>query len=129
MVTAGEIEMRKGALIDYTIRWMGLPMKWRTLITEYRAASLLRGRTITGSLQTMEASLISFKEVSGGTQLSQTASNTNCPWEFLGVWRTLVFVGRQLRGIFAYRQRAIAKILGVPGIRFTDPVIRTLATL
>jgi hypothetical protein len=36
-------------------------------------------------------------------------------------------VGKQLRRIFSYRQRAIAKILAVPGIRFTDPVIGTLA--
>lgn len=35
VTTPGEIAMRKGAQIDYTIRWMGLPMKWRTLITDY----------------------------------------------------------------------------------------------
>ncbi len=29
------IEMRKGAEIEYTIRWLGLPMHWKTLILEY----------------------------------------------------------------------------------------------
>src|SRR5271165_1139918 len=35
-VTTNEIEMRTGALIDYEIHWLGLPMKWRTLISDYQ---------------------------------------------------------------------------------------------
>ena len=35
-VTTGNVEMQKGASIDYEIHWLGLPMKWRTLITEYQ---------------------------------------------------------------------------------------------
>jgi ligand-binding SRPBCC domain-containing protein len=29
------VAMQEGAEIDYTIRWMGLPLSWRTLIEEY----------------------------------------------------------------------------------------------
>src|ERR1019366_598930 len=29
------IQMRKGAEIDYQIRWLGLPLKWKTAIAEY----------------------------------------------------------------------------------------------
>ena len=31
-----------------------------------------------------------------------------------------LMVGRQVRGIIAYRRRAIARILGVEGVRFTE---------
>src|SRR5437660_6838589 len=35
IVSNGSIEMRRGAEIDYTIRWLGLPLRWKTLITAY----------------------------------------------------------------------------------------------
>ncbi|MDX1396034.1 MAG: SRPBCC family protein [Gemmatimonadota bacterium] len=35
IVTPGEIEMRAGALIDYRLRIRGVPMRWRTEITEW----------------------------------------------------------------------------------------------
>src|SRR5690348_2269824 len=30
-----KVMMRKGAEIEYSIRWLGLPMKWKTVIAEY----------------------------------------------------------------------------------------------
>ena len=29
------VKMRKGAEIDYQIRWLGIQLKWKTVITEY----------------------------------------------------------------------------------------------
>ena len=35
VVTPEPVVMRKGAEIDYVIRWLGLPIRWKTLITAY----------------------------------------------------------------------------------------------
>src|SRR5438270_507189 len=35
IVNPDHIQMRKGAEIDYVIRWMGLPIRWKTVIQEY----------------------------------------------------------------------------------------------
>ena len=34
-VITKDVEMRKGAEIEYNIRWLGLPMHWKTLIADY----------------------------------------------------------------------------------------------
>ena len=48
------------------------------------------------------------------------------PLGILGRMAHGVIVARQLKGIFAYRQRAIAGILRVPGVRYTEPEITGL---
>ena len=35
VLTPSPIKMERGALIDYTIKVMGFPLRWRTLITSY----------------------------------------------------------------------------------------------
>jgi hypothetical protein len=126
-VTTKDVEMRNGALIDYEIRWLGLPMKWRTLITEYAPPHSFRDEQLHGPYKLWRHHH-SFKEVDGAAFISDRVEY-ELPWGILGRMAHAFIVGRQLRGIFAYRQHAIAKILGVPGVRFTSPVIGTLAIL
>ena len=37
ILTPSPIEMKEGALIDYTVNIFGFPIRWRTLITDYKA--------------------------------------------------------------------------------------------
>ena len=34
-ILSAQLEMRRGLEIDYVIRWLGIPMHWKTLIAEY----------------------------------------------------------------------------------------------
>jgi ligand-binding SRPBCC domain-containing protein len=118
--------MRSGALIDYNIRWLGLPMKWRTRITVYQPPLFFVDEQVLGPYKLWRHSH-DFDEVDGVSTISDRVEY-ELPMGTIGRLAHGVIVGRQLREIFAYRQRAIARILGVPGIRFTDPQIVNLGT-
>ena len=117
--------MRKDALIDYQIRWLSVPLKWRTLITDYQPPHCFVDEQLRGPYKLWRHNH-GFEEANGVTVISDRVEY-ELPWGILGRVAHVVVVGRQLQDIFAYRQRAITRILGVPGVRFTHPVIRTLA--
>lgn len=124
--TPGPIEMRKGAVIDYTMRWLGIPVKWRTLITEYQPGKCFVDEQTRGPYQ-LWRHRHDFKSVDG-TSLISDRVEYQLPMGVFGRLAHGLILGRQLKGIFAYRQRAIARIFAVPGIRFTEPEIRILET-
>jgi ligand-binding SRPBCC domain-containing protein len=126
-VTTRDVEMREGALIDYEIRWLRLPMRWRTRITLYQPPQSFQDEQLRGPYKLWRHHH-GFREVNGAAVISDRVEY-ELPWGILGQMAHALIVGRQLRGIFAYRQRAIAAILGVPGVKSTDPIIRPLATL
>jgi ligand-binding SRPBCC domain-containing protein len=124
ITTNGKIEMRKGAEIDYRIRWLGLPMRWRTLITEFDPPRFFSDEQLRGPYRLWSHSHY-FTEVDGTSTITDRVVY-EMPMGIIGRVAHSLMVGRQLQGIFAYRQRAIAKILGVPDIRFGEPEIANL---
>ena len=36
IITPTPIEMKEGAIIDYTVKILGVPVRWRTMITSYK---------------------------------------------------------------------------------------------
>jgi ligand-binding SRPBCC domain-containing protein len=124
--TPGPIEMRQGTIIDYTIRWLGLPVKWRTLITEYQPGKYFVDEQSRGPYKLWRHHH-EFSVVDGASLISDRVEY-QLPMGIIGRLAHGMIVGRQLQRIFAYRQRAIARIFGVPGIRFTEPEIKTLGT-
>ena len=116
--------MRKGAVIDYRIRWLGLPLKWRTLITDYQPPRFFVDEQLKGPYRLWKHRH-EFKEENGASMISDRVEY-ELPLGILGRMAHTVIVARQLKGIFAYRQRAIAGVLRVPGVRYTEPEITGL---
>lgn len=115
------IAMREGAEIDYIIRWQGLPMKWKTLITQYDPPRCFVDEQLRGpySLWHHEHT---FEETAEGVAIRDRVVY-RLPLGPLGRIAHALMVKRQLLEIFRFRQAAIAKILAVPGITFDDPQV------
>jgi ligand-binding SRPBCC domain-containing protein len=109
ITTAELVTIHEGAEIEYQIRWLGLPISWRTRITAYEPPLLFEDEQAEGPYA-LWRHRHSFEEVDDGTVVSDRVEYA-LPFGPLGRLAQLL-VGRQLRGIFAYRQRALIQLLG-----------------
>ncbi|MCC6964034.1 MAG: SRPBCC family protein [candidate division Zixibacteria bacterium] len=107
IVTPTPIAMNAGALIDYTIKVMGLRLRWRTLISHYDPPHAFVDEQINGPYRLWHHRH-SFREVEGGTLISDEVKYA-LPLGILGRIAHSLFVKRQLRGIFAYRAEVIGE--------------------
>jgi len=106
------IRMRAGAEIDYVIGWLGLPMKWKTLIVTYDPPRLFIDEQARGPYALWHHEH-TFEPTAGGVAIRDRV-DYRLPLGVLGRVAHAVMVKRQLLGIFRYRQTAIARILNVP---------------
>jgi hypothetical protein len=111
-------EMRSGAVIDYTIRWLGLPMPWRTIIREYEPPYRFVDVQARGPYALWEHTHL-FRPSPQGTLVTDEVRYA-LPLGPLGRLAHAIMVRRQLDGIFAYRRGALNRILGAGAPR--DPV-------
>src|SRR3954447_25035160 len=111
VTTAGAIDMRPGAEIDYVIKWLGLPMRWKTLITDYQPPFSFMDEQARGPYS-LWRHCHTFEETDGGTLVSDIVDD-RLPLGPLGAIANAVMVGPQLLGIFRFRQRAMDELLGV----------------
>jgi ligand-binding SRPBCC domain-containing protein len=110
--TREPIVMGRGTQIDYTIRWLGLPVRWRTRITDYDPPRLFVDQQIRGPYL-LWRHRHEFRETAGGTVISDRV-DYRLPLGSAGDLAHVLVVRRQLIGIFRFRQRAIAELL-IPG--------------
>jgi hypothetical protein len=111
VVSPDAIEMRRGAEINYVIRWLGVPLKWKTVITDYNPPHSFVDTQVSGPYR-LWRHLHTFAEVHGNTRVRDHVTYALPFWWFGEAAHSLT-VKKQLNDIFDFRQRALAEILGV----------------
>ena len=110
-VTSKErVVMREGAEIVYKIRWLGIPITWKTLITAYDPPFSFTDEAVEGPYLFWRHHH-TFAEQPEGT-LVRDVVDYALPFGPVGQLMHRLVVGRQLRHIFAFRQKALRQLLG-----------------
>ena len=112
------VEMRKGELIHYLFRMLGLPLTWTTLISDYAPPFRFIDEQLKGPY-TRWHHLHRFKDTVHGVEVSDIVDYT-LPLGPLGLLGQPI-VKPQLLEIFRFRQQALSKMWG--GAESTDPQI------
>ena len=105
MLTPGLIEMQAGTLIDYSIRVHGIPIRWRTEITEWQPPHHFVDRQLRGPY-TLWHHTHTFEELNGGT-LCLDHVRYRPRGGALVHW---LFVRRDVERIFTYRQYRLKQL-------------------
>lgn len=121
-IVSSEPKMRRGSEIEYRIRQAGLPLSWKTLISEYDPPNLFVDEQTRGPYRFWRHRHM-FRTAKGGTEIADSVDYV-LPMGILGRAAHALVVGRQLKRIFTYRQEALTLLFGnVEGTRYTLPVI------
>lgn len=105
ILTPSPITMREGALIDYTIRLSGLPVRWTTLITRYEPPLLFVDEQLKGPYAYWHHTH-EFRPTAGGTEVRDRVLYA-LPLGPAGELLHRLYVRKKLEGIFDHRARAI----------------------
>lgn len=108
--TRAPIVLQQDSLIDYVIRWAGLPMRWRTRIIDWSPPRQFIDLQIRGPY-TLWHHQHTFTPIDGGTLCTDRVIY-KVPMGPLGRVAHALMIRRQLLGIFRFRREVIGKELG-----------------
>jgi len=110
IVTAQPLELKQGALIDYELKMRGIPVKWRTEIYVWNPPHSFTDRQLSGPYKQW-IHRHTFTELEENKTLIDDEVKYRLPLEPIGdIAHPLVRA--ELDRIFAFRQKAVAEILG-----------------
>ncbi len=107
--TSSPIDMRAGTLIDYRLRLLGVPLRWRTQIVEFERPRRFVDVQLRGPYRLWRHTH-EFISESDGTRMSDCV-DYQLPFGPLGTIVHAVFVRRTLEKIFDYRRQRIEELL------------------
>ena len=110
ILTPTPIDMGVGTLIDYRISLFGVPMTWKTEITEYTPQKHFVDNQIKGPYSRWHHTH-RFESVPEGTRMTDEVEY-RVPLGGLGSIAHGLFVRRTLGQIFAFRGQAVSEVFG-----------------
>lgn len=116
IITPQPIAMHAGTRIDYEISLLGVPMRWRTLISTWELNQCFVDEQISGPYAKWHHTH-SFEADDNATTMRDVVEY-QMPFGMVGALARGLFVARTLDKIFDYRAQAIARAAGT-GFRFT----------
>lgn len=110
ILTPLPIIMEKNALIDYSIKFLGLRMTWKTEITVWQPPDRFVDRQINGPYRVLEHTHL-FEEKMGSTQMEDIIRYA-VPGFVLSPLIHFLFVRPRLEKIFSFREKSILEYFG-----------------
>lgn len=124
VTSPGKVTMREAAEITYKIKWLGLPLKWKTMIRSYEPPRLFVDEQVAGPY-TLWRHRHTFEETKDGTFVADEVLYA-LPFGLLGGMAHSVLVRGQLLAIFNYRQLRIAQLLGGTATQIREPFVAAI---
>ena len=106
-------ELAAGAVLDFRVAWLGLPLSWRSYIREYDPPYRFVDVQVRGPWARWEHRHL-FLEEGGGTWVEDRVTY-RLPLGALGRLAHAALVRRQLRALWAYRQQRLGELLARAG--------------
>ena len=110
ILTPTPIEMKEGALIDYTVRVLGIPIRWRTLITKYQPPDIFIDQQLKGPYSLWHHTH-TFEKISQNETLIKDIVVYTIPFGFIGRIVHFLYIKKDLDKIFNFRKDKIADLL------------------
>lgn len=108
ILTPTPIKMSVGRLIDYKIYLMGIPIHWRTLITDFDPPHTFIDQQIKGPYNIWHHTH-TFQKVDGGVEIKDRVVYS-IPFSILGRILNFLWIRKDLENIFNYRKKVIDEL-------------------
>jgi ligand-binding SRPBCC domain-containing protein len=110
ILTPQPIHIQQNSILDYTIRWMGIPLRWRTLIMDWSPPHQFVDLQLRGPYALWHHRH-TFTPVEDGTLCTDQVLY-RVPLPVIGPIMNTLMVQKQLIDIFEYRRKVITQELG-----------------